>query len=71
MSLAAVNPGRAVRLLAVQAGGNLQGRLVALGLVPGVKIEVTRNSGHGPLLIGVGSTRLMLGRGVAEKVLVA
>ena len=68
--LEVVKVGRRVRLLALNAGRGLQGRLVAMGLVPGVEIKVLRNSVHGPFLIEVKGSRIMLGRGMAQKILV-
>ena len=70
MPLAIVQVGRRVRLVAVDAGRGLQGRLAAMGLVPGVEIEVLRNSMHGPFLIAVKGSRIMLGRGMAQKIMV-
>ena len=69
--LEVVQVGRRVRLLALNAGRGLQGRLVAMGLVPGVEIKVLSNSVHGPFLIEVKGSRIMLGRGMAQKILVA
>ena len=69
--LEVVQVGRRVRLLALNAGRGLQGRLVAMGLVSGVEIKVLRNSMHGPILIEVKGSRIMLGRGMAQKILVA
>jgi len=40
MPLTIVQAGRRVRLVAVEAGGGLQGRLASLGLIPGAEIEV-------------------------------
>ena len=70
MPLAIVQAGRRVRLIAVDAGHGLQGRLAATGLVPGVEIEVLRNSMHGPFLVEVKGSRIMLGRGMAHKIIV-
>ena len=70
MYLASAGPGSTVRLLAVQAGRELQSRLASMGLVPGVSIEVVTNSMRGPVVIAAGGSRLMLGRGMAQKVLV-
>ena len=70
MPLAIVQVGRRVRLIAVDAGHGLQGRLAAMGLVPGVEIEVLRNSMHGPFLVEVKGSRIMLGRGMAQKIIV-
>lgn len=70
MPLTIVQAGRRVRLVAVDAGYGLQGRLAAMGLVPGVEIEVLRNSLHGPFLIAVKGSRIMIGRGMAQKIIV-
>jgi ferrous iron transport protein A len=71
MPLTAVEGGRRVRLVAVEGGSGLRGRLAAMGLLPGVEIEVLRQSAHGPFLIGVRGGRILLGRGMARKVTVA
>jgi len=68
MPLSMVNSGRKVRLLAVRAGRGLQARLAAMGLVPGAELEVIRNSHHGPFIVSVKDTRLVLGRGMAHKI---
>ena len=60
-----------MRIITVYAGHGLRGRLAAMGLVPGVEIEVLRNSMHGPFLIAVKGSRIMLGRGMAQKIVVA
>jgi ferrous iron transport protein A len=70
MPLAIVQAGRRVRLVAVNAGHGLRGRLGSMGLVPGVEIEVLRNSMHGPFIIEVKGSRIMLGRGMAQKIIV-
>jgi ferrous iron transport protein A len=70
MPLSIVQAGRRVRLVAVNAGHGLLSRLTGMGLVPGVEIEVLRNSMHGPFLIAVKGGRIMLGRGMAQKIMV-
>jgi Fe2+ transport system protein FeoA len=45
-------------------------RLAALGMTKGTRIEVLQNARHGPVLVLVRETRLALGRGEAQKVLV-
>ena len=59
-----------MRLVSVDAGRGLCGRLTAMGLVPGVEIEVVQNSIWGPFLIEVMGSRIMLGRGMARKITV-
>lgn len=46
----------------------MQGRLAAMGLVPGTELEVLRNTPHGPFLISVKGSRIMLGHGMARKI---
>jgi len=54
-----------------QVGGGkaLAGRLAAMGLIVGSRLEVLQNLPHGPVLIRVRDTRIALGRGEAIKVL--
>ena len=68
--LSMVGCGREVRLVAVRAGRGLVQRLADMGLVPGVEIRVVSNSGAGPLVVLVKGSRLVLGRGMAHKILV-
>ncbi|MBU1698688.1 MAG: ferrous iron transport protein A [Candidatus Eisenbacteria bacterium] len=70
MPLTIVQAGRRVRLVSVEAGYGLQGRLTAMGLIPGAEIKVLRNSIQGPFLIEVKGGRIMLGRGMAQKIMV-
>lgn len=70
MPLTIVQPGRCVRLVAVNAGHGLQGQLTAMGLVPGAEIQVLQNSLQGPFLIAVKGSRIMLGRDMALKIVV-
>jgi Fe2+ transport system protein FeoA len=68
MPLSIVQIGRKVRLVSVEAGHGLRSRLTAMGLVPGTEIEVLQNFMHGPFLIEVKGSRIMLGRGMAQKI---
>jgi ferrous iron transport protein A len=71
MPLSLVPAGRSVRLCRVQACGGLAARLTAMGLLPGTQVQVCHNDRNGPVILGVNGNRLMLGRGMAEKVSVA
>ena len=68
MSLTSIGGGKRVRFLTVNAGHRLQGRLAAMGLVPGTEIEVVQNSMFGPVVVEVKGSRMMLGRGTACKI---
>ncbi len=67
--LSVLKPGLSARVARIDAGCGLVGRLTALGLVPGTPVEVVSANG-GPLLLSVLGSRLMLGCGMAAKVLV-
>ncbi len=70
MPLAMVQTGKTVRLVAVEAGQELQSRLAEMGMVPGIQLKVIQNSSNGPFIVGVKDSRIMLGRGMAHKILV-
>ena len=68
MPLTAVQPGSPVRIASIEAGRHMQGRLAAMGLIPGVQLQVLRNTPHGPFLLSVMGSRIMIGRGMAQKI---
>jgi Fe2+ transport system protein FeoA len=41
-----------------------------MGFTPGVEVTMIQNYTHGPLIVALRDTRLALGRGEAEKILV-
>jgi len=55
-----------VRVTRISGGRRLVHRLAALGIVPGVVVKVTRS--RGPALIGIGNTRIAIGRGAARAI---
>lgn len=67
--LTETQPGMHVRVSEVNGGKELRARLCALGLTPGTPVEIV-SVGSGPVIVKVLDSRLMLGRGMAEKVLV-
>ena len=54
----------------VLGGFGLRRRLTDLGLVRGRLIRVVQNDFAGPIIVSVGDVRLVLGRGMAQKVVV-
>ena len=63
--------GEEVVVLRVNAGHNAKTRLANLGVVPGVKITKTKNAPFkGPLEITVKGSSLVIGRGLATKIIV-
>jgi len=71
MSLTNVEPGKWVYIIGLNAGPGMQGRLAAMGLLPGVQIEVISSSAWGPIIVAVKGSRVILGHGMAQKVMVA
>ena len=57
----------AVRL---DGGPVARARLMAMGLRKGDEVDVITNSGHGQLVIGVDYKRIVIGRGLAQKLIV-
>lgn len=70
MPLGFVPSGKAVVLRRINAGGMMTSRLSAMGFVPGVNMEVFQNTFHGPVVVGLKGSRIMLGRGMAAKMMV-
>lgn len=54
----------------IRGGATFSGRLAAMGLTPGARVEVLQNAQRGPMLVRARGTRLALGRGEALKILV-
>ena len=51
-------------------GHRLEHRLQHMGLVPGARVKVVQNNAPGPVIVAVKDTRVCLGRGVANRVMV-
>lgn len=68
LPLSWIRTGHSAVLTRIQAGNGLAGHLAAMGLVPGVRVHVYRNDRTGPVVLGVHGSRVMFGRGMADKV---
>ncbi len=53
----------------IEGGENLTSRLAAMGIIPGIRIKVLRNT-SGSVIVLASNTRLALGRGEASRVFV-
>ncbi len=67
--LAMLSPGARGRVVNVVGGGGAMRKLMAMGIVPGKEIVVLGRRG-GAMLISVNSSRFVIGRGLAMKVMV-
>ena len=59
-----------MRLVRVDAGRGLNSRLAAMGFVPNATISVVSNGHPGPFVVIVRDVKMMLGRGVAHRIMV-
>ena len=70
MPLAMVRPGDIVTVVNIRAGWGLTRRLADMGLTPGTQIRVINSQMSGPIIIDFRGSRLVLGRGIAQKIMV-
>jgi ferrous iron transport protein A len=68
-SLADLTPGASGRIVAINGGRELSRRLLGLGLRVGSEVRVEHRRGRG-LVVSAGATRIALGGGIVEKLLV-
>jgi Fur family ferric uptake transcriptional regulator len=69
--LSSVLPGEEVVIARLAGGRRVQQRLADMGLTPGTTIEVIKASGPGPIIVAFRGSRLALGHGLSQKVLVS
>jgi len=69
LPLVLVSSGEKVRVEKFLGGLQMKNKLASMGLVPGEEIEIINNCG--PVIISVKGSRLALGQGVAQKILVS
>ncbi len=69
--LTMIPPCKEVVLVSFSGGRGLRARLTDMGLHSGVRLKVLHCGGRGNcVLVLVGNARLMLGHGIAQKILV-
>jgi ferrous iron transport protein A len=69
LTLADLAPGMSGRIVAVLGGRELSRKLLGLGLRVGSEVRVEHRRGRG-LVVSAGATRIALGGGIVEKLLV-
>jgi len=70
-SLSLVKDGEVVKIVSIAAGGGLNNQLRAMGLLPGVEIVVVNNRNSGAFIVKVKESKLVFGRGIANKIMVS
>ena len=68
--MAMARPGAVVTLIAINAGFGLRRRLADMGLSPGVNLRIIQSQIPGPVIIDLRGSRLALGRGMAQRIIV-
>ena len=70
ISLTELAPHQECTLVELHGGRTFVSQLATLGFVPGARLSLVQNYGHGPLIVLVRDARIALGRGEAAKVMV-
>ena len=68
--LTAAFPGDIVRIVSLMGGRGMHQHLIGMGLDIGSEIEVIHQGVPGPFIVGVKETRLAIGAGMAQKIMV-
>lgn len=69
MPLNFLNEGKVGTVEDITSGEILCKKLMEMGITKGVMVQVMRNDA-GPMILKVGETRLVIGKGMAQKVMV-
>ncbi|TET91468.1 MAG: ferrous iron transport protein A [Desulfobacteraceae bacterium] len=70
MVLSRVDAGKKVIIQDIHGGRGIRSKLNSMGLIPGAKLTVLRGNCAGPTMIAVKDSRLAIGRGMAQKIIV-
>lgn len=69
--LSQVAEGQTVNIIRIGGGRGLRVRLTTLGLLPNTQVTVIHNGRSGPFVINVKNSKMALGRGVVDKIMVS
>jgi ferrous iron transport protein A len=69
--LSEVEEGRTVSIIRIDGGKDIRVRLTAMGLLPKTQLTVVHKGKSGPFVISVKNSRVALGRGVVDKIMVS
>jgi Fur family ferric uptake transcriptional regulator len=64
-------PGEIVRIAGFLGGRGVERRLTSMGLHQGAEVEIIKTSGPGPIIVASRQTRIALGHGMANRILVS
>jgi Fe2+ transport system protein FeoA len=69
-NLCDIKDGETAAVILIYGGRMAQQRLLELGILPGERVTMFHNSGAGPLTIRVKGSKLSIGHGLAQKIIV-
>lgn len=72
VALAELHEGEHATVRELHGGMEFKRKIIAMGLMPGMEIEIrkARPKSHGPMVVAFLDSRLALGHGMAEKIMV-
>lgn len=70
MELTEIGKGREAVVQKIEGGRKYREILMNLGIIPGVSVKIIRRSSLNPLLLEVMDSQVILGHGIAKKVVV-
>lgn len=69
--LTKIREGRTVYFAHIDAGRTAKARMLSMGLRRGTALKVANGSRSGPFVVNLGGNRMVLGRGVIDKIMVS
>ena len=70
MPLSMARPGTRARVTELRGGLGMNRRLASLGIVPGCELVLVRGGPGGPIIVTVGQSQLVLGRGISHRIMI-
>jgi len=71
LPLSMLGIGEEAILADIRGGHKLKQHLAAMGMSPGMKVVMLQNNSGGPVVLGILDSRIALGRGMAQKIMVS
>lgn len=68
--LTEIERGKTVYFAYIDAGRTAKARVLSMGLRKGTPFKLARNTKNGPFVISLSGNRMVLGRGVTDKIMV-
>jgi ferrous iron transport protein A len=69
--LSEIEEGQTVNIIRIDGGRGMRVRLTTMGLLPRTQVTVVHNGRSGPFVISVKNSKMALGRGVVDKIIVS